>query len=61
MTVLLVPIADGDKNNRQVIIYLGGDNMAVIIDGKIVVDGNIVGTVREYEDAPRRYELGGNK
>lgn len=31
-----------------------------VIDGKIVVDGEVVGTVREYEDAPRRYVLGGN-
>ena len=27
----------------------------VIVDGKIVVNGCVVGTVREYEDAPRRY------
>lgn len=31
-----------------------------VIDGKIVVDGEVVGTVQEYEDAPRRYVLGGN-
>lgn len=35
--------------------------MAVIVGNKIVVDGNVVGSVREYNDAPRRYELGGNK
>lgn len=33
--------------------------MAVIIGDKIVVNGSVVGSVREYEDAPRRYVLGG--
>lgn len=29
----------------------------LIINGKIVVNGEVVGTVREYEDAPRRYVI----
>lgn len=29
----------------------------LIIDGKIIVNGEVVGTVREYEDAPRRYVI----
>ena len=35
--------------------------MAVVADGKIFVNGVIVGSVREYEDSPRRYVIGGAK
>lgn len=35
--------------------------MAVVVDGKIFVNGVIVGSVREYEDAPRKYVIGGIK
>lgn len=35
--------------------------MVVVVDGKMYVNGVVVGTVHEYVDAPRRYELGGTK
>lgn len=31
--------------------------MAIVIGDKIVVNGDVVGTVREYEDAPRKYVI----
>lgn len=31
--------------------------MATVVDGKIIVDGCVVGSLREYQDAPRRYVL----
>ena len=35
--------------------------MVVIVGGKILVDGVIVGTVREYEDGVRRYVIEGGR
>lgn len=35
--------------------------MAIISNGKVYVNGDVVGSVREIEDAPRRYVLGGDK
>lgn len=31
--------------------------MIVVVDGNILVNGMTVGSVEEYNDAPRRYEL----
>lgn len=31
--------------------------MAIVVDGKILVNGSVVGSVREYEDAPRKYVI----
>lgn len=35
--------------------------MAIFSSGKVYVDGMVVGSVREIEDAPRRYVLGGEQ
>lgn len=35
--------------------------MAVIVGDKILVNGSVVGSVREYENNSRRYVIGGVK
>lgn len=32
----------------------------MVVGNVVIVDGYVVGTVEEYEDAPRRYSLGGD-